>query len=192
MAEHTLEDADVVLWLVESTTLIGTGEHHTVEQLSGARTPMTLVINKIGTVKQQDEILIFTAVYKDVRRFAEIVPLSALRDESTDLLTELIFKYLPYGPQLYDEDTVTDQSICQVTSELIRGKALHLLSDEAPRGTTMAVEGMKECPNGIVGIDTSIVRERDSRKGIIIGEGGSMLKRIGTEVGEDIERMMGT
>ena len=178
--------------LVEPTTFIGAGERHIAEQLNKTRTPVILVINKIDTVKQQDEILTFMAAYKDVCRFAEIVPLSALKDKNTDLLTELIFKYLPYGPQFYDEDTVTDQPMRQIASELIREKALRLLSDEIPHGIAVTIEKMKERPNGIIDIDASIVCERDSHKGIIIGKGGSMLKRIGTEARKDIEHMMDT
>ena len=192
VAEHTLKDVDVVLWLVEPTTFIGAGERHIAEQLNKTRTPVILVINKIDTVMQQDEILTFMAAYKDVCRFAEIVPLSALKDKNTDLLTELIFKYLPYGPQFYDEDTVTDQPMRQIASELIREKALRLLSDEIPHGIAVTIEKMKERPNGIIDIDASIVCERDSHKGIIIGKGGSMLKRIGTEARKDIEHMMDT
>lgn len=192
VAEHTLKDVDVVLWLVEPTTFIGAGERHIAEQLNKTRTPVILVINKIDMVKQQDEILTFMAAYKDVCRFAEIVPLSALKDKNTDLLTELIFKYLPYGPQFYDEDTVTDQPMRQIASELIREKALRLLSDEIPHGIAVTIEKMKERPNGIIDIDASIVCERDSHKGIIIGKGGSMLKRIGTEARKDIEHMMDT
>ena len=192
VAEYTLKDVDVVLWLVEPTTFIGAGERHIAEQLNKTRTPVILVINKIDTVKQQDEILTFMAAYKDVCRFAEIVPLSALKDKNTDLLTELIFKYLPYGPQFYDEDTVTDQPMRQIASELIREKALRLLSDELPHGIAVTIEKMKERPNGIIDIDASIVCERDSHKGIIIGKGGSMLKRIGTEARKDIEHMMDT
>lgn len=192
VAEHTLKDVDVVLWLVEPTTFIGAGERHIAEQLNKTRTPVILVINKIDTVKQQDEILTFMAAYKDVCRFAEIVPLSALKDKNTDLLTELIFKYLPYGPQFYDEDTVTDQPMRQIASELIREKALRLLSDEIPHGIAVTIEKMKERPNGIIDIDASIVCERDSHKGIIIGKGGSMLKRIGTEARKNIEHMMDT
>ena len=130
------------------------------------------------------------AAYKDVCDFAEIVPLSALKEKNTDLLTELIFRYLPYGPQFYDEDTVTDQPMRQIAAELIREKALRLLNDEIPHGFAVTIERMKERPYGIMDIDASIVCERDSHKGIIIGKGGSMLKRIGTEARKDIEHMM--
>ena len=190
VAEHTLRDVDVILWLVEPSTFIGAGERHIAEQLNKVRTPIILVINKIDTVKNQDEILTFMAAYKDICDFAEIVPLSALKEKNTDLLTELIFKYLPYGPQFYDEDTVTDQPMRQIAAELIREKALRLLNDEIPHGIAVTIERMKERPDGIMDIDASIVCERDSHKGIIIGKGGSMLKRIGTEARKDIERMM--
>ena len=190
VAEHTLRDVDVILWLVEPSTFIGAGERHIAEQLNKVKTPIILVINKIDMVKNQDEILTFMAAYKDVCEFAEIVPLSALKEKNTDLLTELIFKYLPYGPQFYDEDTVTDQPMRQIAAELIREKALRLLNDEIPHGIAVTIERMKERPDGIMDIDASIVCERDSHKGIIIGKGGSMLKRIGTEARKDIERMM--
>ena len=144
VAEHTLKEVDVILWLVEPATFIGAGERHIAEQLKNVKTPVILVINKIDTVKNQDEILTFIAAYKDVCDFAEIVPLSALKDKNTDLLTELIFKYLPYGPQFYDEDTVTDQPMRQIAAELIREKALRLLDDEIPHGIAVTIEKMKE------------------------------------------------
>ena len=190
VAEHTLKDVDVILWLVEPSTFIGAGERHIAEQLNKVKTPIILVINKIDTVKNQDEILTFMAAYKDVCDFAEIVALSALKEKNTDLLTELIFRYLPYGPQFYDEDTVTDQPMRQIAAELIREKALRLLNDEIPHGIAVTIERMKERPDGIMDIEASIVCERDSHKGIIIGKGGSMLKRIGTEARKDIEHMM--
>lgn len=190
VAEHTLKEVDLVLWLVEPSTFIGAGERHIAEQLSGVKTPVILVINKIDQVKKQEEILTFIDAYKDICPFAEIVPLSALKDRNTDLLLELIFKYLPYGPQFYDEDTVTDQPMRQIAAELIREKALRLLNDEIPHGIAVTIERMKERPDGIMDIDASIVCERDSHKGIIIGKGGSMLKRIGTEARKDIEHMM--
>ena len=189
VAEHTLKDVDVVLWLVEPTTFIGAGERHIAEQLNKTRTPVILVINKIDTVKQQDEILTFMAAYKDVCRFAEIVPLSALKDKNTDLLTELIFKYLPYGPQFYDEDTITDQPQRQIVAEIIREKALHSLNEEIPHGIAVAIDRMK-MRKKIVDIDATIICERDSHKGIIIGKQGAMLKKIGSTARYEIEQML--
>ena len=193
VAEHTLKEVDVVLWLVEPTTFIGAGERHIAEQLSKVNTPVILVINKIDTIKVQEEILTFIAAYKDVCDFAEIVPLSALKDKNTDVLLEQIFKYLPYGPQFYEEDTVTDQPERAIVAEIIREKALHALDDEIPHGIAVYIDRMKERRGqNIIDIDATIVCERDSHKGIIIGKGGSMLKKIGTVARREIENMMET
>ena len=193
VAEHTLKEVDVVLWLVEPTTFIGAGERHIAEQLSKVNTPVILVINKIDTVKVQEEILTFIAAYKDVCDFAEIVPLSALKDKNTDVLLEQIFKYLPYGPQFYDEDTVTDQPMKQIVAELIREKALHALNDEIPHGIAVVIDSFEERRNArgpITDIDATIICERDSHKGIIIGKGGEMLKKIGTNARYEIEKQL--
>lgn len=192
VAEHTLKEVDVVLWLVEPSTFIGAGEQHIAEQLNQVKTPVILVINKIDTVKNQEEILTFINAYKDICRFAEIVPVSALKDKNTDLMLELIYKYLPEGPQYYDEDTVTDQPMRQICAELIREKALRLLNDEIPHGIAVTVEKMKERDNGIMDIEANIICERESHKGIIIGKGGAMLKRIGSAARREIESQLET
>ena len=193
VAEHTLKEVDVVLWLVEPTTFIGAGERHIAEQLQNVKTPVILVINKIDTIKNQDEILEFIAAYTRMcGSFAEIVPVSALKDKNTDLMLDLIYKYLPYGPQYYDEDTVTDQPMRQIAAELIREKALRLLSDEIPHGIAVTIEKMTERKNGMMDIEATIVCERDSHKGIIIGKGGAMLKRIGSAARREIEDLMDT
>ena len=182
----------MILWLVEPTTFIGAGERHIAEQLNRVKPPVILVINKIDTVKNQDEILTFINAYKDICPFAEIVPVSALRKRNTDVLLEQIFKYLPYGPQYYDEDPVTDQPMRQIAAELIREKALRLLSDEIPHGIAVTIEKMTERENGIMDIEASIICEKDSHKGIIIGKGGSMLKKIGSAARREIEDMIET
>ncbi len=192
VAEHTLKEVDLVMWLVEPTTFIGAGERHIAEQLQSVNTPVILVINKIDTLKNQEEILTFIDAYKDICKFAEIVPVSALKEKNTDLLTELIFKYLPYGPQFYDEDTVTDQPMRQIAAELIREKALRLLNEEIPHGIAVTIEKMTERKNGIMDIEATIVCERDSHKGIIIGKGGAMLKRIGSAARRELEEMLET
>ncbi|WP_349944312.1 GTPase Era [Lacrimispora sp. BS-2] len=192
VAERTLKEVDVVLWLVEPTTYIGAGEQHIAEQLSQVKTPVILVINKIDTLKNQEEILTFINAYKDVCHFAEIVPVSALKAKNTDLMLELIYKYLPKGPQYYDEDTVTDQPMRQISAELIREKALRLLNDEIPHGIAVTIEKMKERDNGIMDIEAEIICERESHKGIIIGKGGSMLKKIGSAARREIEGLMDT
>ena len=192
VAEHTLKEVDVILWLVEPTTFIGAGERHIAEQLKSVKTPVILIINKIDTVKNNEEILTFIAAYKDICQFAEIVPISALKDKSMDLLLELLYKYLPAGPQFYDEDTVTDQPMRQIAAELIREKALRLLDDEIPHGIAVTIEKMTERKNGLMDIEATIVCERDSHKGIIIGKGGSMLKKIGSQARVEIENLMDT
>ncbi len=192
VAEHTLKEVDVVLWLVEPTTFIGAGERHIAEQLKKTKAPVILVINKADTLKNKDEILIYMDAYKDLCPFAEIVPVSALKKKNTDLLTEIIFRYLPYGPMFYDEDTVTDQPMRQIASELIREKALHLLDDEIPHGIAVTIEKMSERPNGIIDIEATIICEKDSHKGIIIGKGGSMLKQIGSAARKELEKELET
>ena len=192
VAEKTLKEVDVILWLVEPTTFIGAGERHIAEQLSKIKTPVILVINKIDTVKSKEEILTFIAAYKDILNFAEIIPVSALKEMNIEDVKSSIFKYLPAGPQFYDEDTVTDQPMRQIAAELIREKALRMLDDEIPHGIAVVIDQMKERPNGIIDVDATIVCERDSHKGIIIGKGGSMLKRIGTAARMEIENQMDT
>ena len=191
VAEGTLNEVDVIMWLVEPTTYIGAGEQHIAELLSKLKTPVILAINKIDTVKDEEIIAKAIDTYKNVCPFAEIVPVSALRNQNTDKMTELLFQYLPYGPQYYDEDTVTDQPMRQIAAELIREKALRLLQDEIPHGIAVTIEQMKERDNGIFDIEATIVCERDSHKGIIIGKGGAMLKRIGSQARREIENLMG-
>lgn len=190
VAERTLKEVDLILWLVEPTTFIGAGERHIAEQLGRIKTPVVLVINKIDTVSKA-EILRYIDAYKDVADFAEIVPISALRAENTEELIDVIFKYMPYGPCFYDEDTITDQPERQIVAELVREKALRLLEDEIPHGITVLVERMKERPKGnIMDIDATIICERDSHKGIIIGKQGAMLKKIGTQARREIEELL--
>ena len=188
VAERTLNEVDVVLWLVEPTTFIGAGEKHIAEQLGKVKTPVILVINKVDVVKKED-ILTFIDAYRKIYDFAEIVPVSARNGDNTDELVKVILKYLPYGPQFYDEDTITDQPERQIVSELIREKALHCLNDEIPHGIAVAIDSMKY-RRKIVDIDATIICERDSHKGIIIGKQGAMLKKIGSTARFEIEKML--
>ena len=156
VAENTLSEVDVILWLVEPTNYIGAGERHIIEQLKRTTTPVILVINKVDTIEKDH-----------------------------------IFQYLPYGPQYYDEDTVTDQPERQIVAEIIREKALHALNDEIPHGIAVAIDAMKVRKNGkMVDIDATIICERDSHKGIIIGKKGAMLKKIGSNARFEIERLL--
>ena len=188
VAERTLEEVDVILWLVEPTDYIGAGERHIIEQLKKTKTPVILVINKIDTVKR-DSLLAFIDTYRKELDFREIVPVSALKGDNTEELVKCIFQYLPYGPAFYDEDTVTDQPMRQIVAELIREKALRLLEDEIPHGIAVSIESMKE-KGKICHIEATIVCERESHKGIIIGKGGQMLKKIGSAARPEIEDLL--
>ena len=188
IAERSLNEVDVVLWLVEPTTFIGAGERHIIEQLKKVKTPVILVINKIDMVKKED-LLPAIDVYRREYDFADIVPVSARSGDNTDELVKVIMKYLPYGPQFYDEDTITDQPERQIVAELIREKALHCLNEEIPHGIAVAIDRMK-MERKVMHIDATIICERDSHKGIIIGKQGSMLKKIGSTARYEIERLL--
>lgn len=188
VAQKTLSEVDVVLWLVEPSTYIGAGEQHILEQLKKGNTPVILVINKIDTVKKE-ALLEVIDTYRKEMDFAEIIPVSALKDKNTEDLIQTIFKYLPYGPAFYDEDTITDQPERQIVAEMIREKALRCLDDEVPHGIAVCIDNMKYTKS-IVNIDATIICERDSHKGIIIGKQGAMLKKIGTQARRDIENLL--
>ena len=188
VAERTMAVVDVILWLVEPTDYIGAGEQHIIEQLKKTKTPIILVINKIDTV-QKELILTYIDAYRKQLDFAEIVPVSALKKDGMEELIGCIMKYLPYGEPFYDEDTVTDQPMRQIVSELIREKALRCLEDEIPHGIAVTIEMMK-FRKRIVDIEATIVCERESHKGIIIGKQGGMLKKIGSLARPDIEELV--
>ena len=188
VAEKTLNEVDVALWLVEPSTFIGAGEQHIAKQLKKVKTPVVLVINKIDSVKRE-EVFPAIAAYKDIYNFAEIVPVSARNGDNTEELLRVVMRYLPYGPRFYDENTVTDQPERQIVAELIREKALHCLQDEIPHGIAVAIDRMK-VNNKVMHIDATIICERDSHKGIIIGKQGNMLKKIGSTARYEIEKML--
>lgn len=189
VAEHTLKEVDVILFLVEPTDYIGAGEKHIIEQLKKANTPVILLINKIDKVQKKEELLLYIDAYRKEMEFDQIIPVSAKNGEGTEDLLKTIFDYLPYGPMFYDEDTVTDQPERQIVAELIREQALRLLEDEIPHGIAVSVDTMKKRKR-IMDVDATIICERDSHKGIIIGKGGGMLKRIGTNARKGIEDLL--
>ncbi len=189
VAERTLNEVDVVLWLVEPTTFIGAGEQHIAKQLGRVKTPVILVINKTDSVPTE-KVLESINAYKDIYDFAEIVPVSARSGANTEELLKTVMKYLPYGPQFYDEDTITDQPERQIVAEIIREKALHSLNEEIPHGIAVAIDQMKK-KGKVTHIDATIICERDSHKGIIIGKQGNMLKKIGSTARYEIEQLLG-
>ncbi len=188
VAQRSLKEVDVILYLVEPSDFIGPGERHIIDQLRTLPTPVILVINKIDTVKRE-ELLGFIDTYRREMEFAEIVPVSALKSDNLKELIKCIMLYLPCGPAFFDEDTVTDQPERQIVAELIREKALRRLEEEIPHGIAVTIEKMKWRRN-IVEIDATIICEKNSHKGIIIGKQGVMLKKIGTDARRDIENML--
>lgn len=235
VAKSTLEEVDVVLWLVEPSTYIGATEKGIIEDLRGCKKPVILVINKVDTVSK-DDLQKFEDAYKKEMDFARIVKASALKRTNIDEVMVAIKEFLPVGPPFYDEDTLTDQPERQIVAEIIREKALRLLQDEVPHGIAVTIESMKTRapkeekpkkkrhqhppkpsklkamaeldamldangisgetedfydPEGIMDIDATIICERDSHKGIVIGKGGAMLKKIGSTARKDIENLLG-
>lgn len=191
VSTRTLRDVDLVLWLVEPGTFIGEGDEHIFEILSNVEVPVILAVNKVDSLKQKDDILEVIAKYSSKMNFADIVPVSALKGTNTDELLKVIFKYLSEGPMYYDEDTVTDQPIKQIASELIREKALKFLQDEIPHGIAVEIDTWSyRKGGGMVDIEAAVVCEKDSHKGIIIGKGGGMLKKIGSAARKDIENLL--
>ena len=189
-ALSTLNDADVILWLVEASTYIGNNEQFIIGELKKLHVPVILVMNKIDKV-EKEELPKDILAYKDVLDFAEIVPISAKKDDNLDVLIEQIFKHLPEGPLYYEPDTLTNQSVKQIVSEIIREKALLNLSDEVPHGIAVVVNKYKEREGDeIVDIEADIICEKESHKGIVIGKGGAMLKKIGTASRYEIEHLI--
>lgn len=187
----TLKDADVVLWLVEPSDFIGAGDRQIAERLLSVGKPVILVINKTDTV-DKGKLGGIIAAWSKVMDFSDIVCVSALRSVNLDELTGEILKLLPEGPKYYDEEVVTDQTMRQIASEIIREKALRALNEEVPHGIAVVIDSFKERSEDLTAIEASIICERTGHKAIVIGKGGSMLKKIGTEARRDIEEMLGT
>lgn len=191
VASQSMRNVDVILWLVEPSDDIGEGEQHIIRQLKTIKIPVILVINKIDTVKKP-ELLKEIDAYRKVYDFSEIIPVSALTGENVKDILDTLFGYLSEGPYFYDEDTVTDQPMRQIAAELIREKALRNLEKEIPHGIAVVIDKMEYRKNGkgIYDIEATIICERDSHKGIIIGKGGAMLKKIGSLARPEIENLL--
>ena len=191
VSDKTIGDADVILWLVEPTSYIGYGDRDIEKKKKKQKKPVILIINKIDTIdkKKAPEIL---EAWEKVLAFDDIIVVSALRGLNVEEVIRAILKRLPEGPQYYDEEVVTDQNMRQLAAEIIREKALRALNEEVPHGIAVQIDSYKERSEDLTAIEASIICERDSHKGIIIGKGGSMLKKIGTAARRDIEEMTGT
>ena len=189
VARKSIVDVDAVIWIVEPKTYIGAGELSIIEELKKAKdVAIFLVINKMDTIKK-DEVLAVIDTYSKQMEFAEIIPVSAKTGKGVPELIDCLLDYLPEGDAFFDEDTITDQPERQIVAELIREKALWCLEDEIPHGIAVTIESMN-FDKKLCSIDATIVCERESHKGIIIGKNGSMLKKIGSLARPDIEDML--
>lgn len=191
-AETTLNEVDIVLYLIEPFEKIKDSDMAILERLKNVKTPVFLIINKIDTTSPEELLKVIDA-YKDIYDFAEIIPISALKSKNKEDLLKAIKKYLPEGPQYFPADMITDQPERQLAAEIIREKALYLLQEEIPHGIAVEITSMKlRKDKNITDIEATLYCERDSHKGIIIGKQGSMLKKIGTNARKDIQRLLGS
>ncbi|MBP5454407.1 MAG: GTPase Era [Lachnospiraceae bacterium] len=187
-ANSSIKDADVVLFMIEANKPIGNAEKDIIGDLKKVSQPKILVINKVDAIKKEALIGVIEEASK-LDKFDEIVPVSATEGTNCDELVKTIMKYLPFGEPFYDEDTITDQPVRQIAAEMIREKALHALNEEIPHGIAVMIETM-DFSRKVVQIEATIVCEKESHKGIIIGKGGAMLKKIGTNARYEIEKMI--
>lgn len=192
VAKNTLKEVDVILFMVNATEPIGAGDKMIMELLQDNKTPVFLIINKIDQI-HPDEILAIIDSYKEEYDFAEIVPISALQGNNVDRLLSTIESYLPEGPQYYPADQVTDHPERFIISELIREKVLHVTREEIPHSIAVVIEQIKkEESKELINVSATIIVERDSQKGIVIGKRGALLKEIGTKARHDIEMLLGS
>ncbi|MCL6471675.1 MAG: GTPase Era [Firmicutes bacterium] len=192
VARNTLKDVDAVIFMVDASKIIGSGDLFIAGELSGLNTPKILVLNKIDKIKPQD-LEVQLEVARQLGRFDDIIPISAITGENVDKLTEKLIGLLPEGPKYYPDDVITDQPERMVAAEFIREKVLELTREEVPHSVAVEVQEMKPRKDGeIVDIFATIFVERESQKGILIGKEGRMLKEIGSRARAEIEQLLGS
>lgn len=188
-AEDSIKDVDLVLFLTTPQDDIGGGDRYILENIREAQVPVFLVLNKIdeNPASRTAETL---KNYSEFFNFQEIVPVSALKKKNTDELLDLMVKYMPEGPKYYPDDAITDKQEKFIVAEIIREKALRLLSKEVPHGIAIEIIFIRKDSKGIYNIEANILCEKESHKGIIIGKNGSMLKKISSYARMDIEKFL--
>ncbi|WP_394233002.1 GTPase Era [Niallia oryzisoli] len=192
VAQNTLKEVDLILFMVNAEEGFGRGEEFILEKFQTVKTPIFLIINKIDRI-HPDKLLTVIESYKEKYHFAEIIPISALEGNNVETLLEQVKKYLPEGPMYYPADQVTDHPERFIVAELIREKALHLTREEIPHSLAVVIEKMERRQDQeMVHVMATIIIERDSQKGIIIGKQGKMLKEIGKRARADIENLLGS
>lgn len=193
VSKNTLREVDIIMFMVNAEQGLGKGDEFILELLEGTKTPVFLVVNKIDQI-HPEELVQIIETYKGKFPFAEIVPISALQGNNVDQLLETIETYLPEGPQYYPADQVTDHPERFIISEMIREKVLHLTREEIPHSIAVVIDKIKrdEENENMIRVQATIMVERDSQKGIVIGKRGSLLKTVGTEARKDIEMLLGS
>lgn len=190
-AVDSLKEVEAVLFLVAANEKRGPGDNFIIEQLQKVKVPVYLCINKIDTLTKEDLLKVIVS-YQDAYPFAGVIPISALEKENLDVLLDELTSKLPEGPQYFPEDMITDQPERLLISDMIREKILLTTRDEVPHSIAVEVEEMKTRDDGTTYIRATIFVERDSQKGIIIGNKGAMLKQLGAQSRLDIQRLLGT
>ncbi|KEF38149.1 GTP-binding protein Era [Schinkia azotoformans MEV2011] len=192
VAQNTLNEVDLILFMINAVEGFGKGDQFIIERLKQTNQPVFLVINKIDQV-HPDELITLIDQYKGMYPFKEIIPISALEGNNVTTLLEQIEKYMPNGPQYYPADQVTDHPERFIITELIREKVLHLTREEIPHSIAVVMDSLERRGDGnTVYIAATIIVERDSQKGIVIGKQGKMLKEVGRLARIDIEALLGS
>ncbi len=191
VAAETMKEVDLILFLVEATSAPGSLDVSIAEQLSKLKTPVFLIVNKVDIVAK-DKLFSIIDSYSKLMDFKAIIPISALKQDGTDIILKEAIKYIPEGPQFFSEDTLTDQPEKVIAAEMIREKVLLNLDEEVPHGVGVEVMSFKEREDGMINIQATIYCEKSSHKGIIIGKQGVMLKKIGSAARYEIERLLDT
>ncbi|APH04344.1 GTPase Era [Bacillus weihaiensis] len=192
VAQNTLKEVDLILFMINAEEGFGRGDEFIIERLKQTKTPVFLIINKLDTV-HPDELLPLIQQYKDMYPFQEIIPISALQGNNVETLLQQIENVLPEGPQYYPEDQVTDHPERFIITELIREKVLHLTREEIPHSVAVVMDTLERRENNkSIYVGATIIVERDSQKGIVIGKQGSMLKEVGKRARIDIEALLGS
>ena len=192
VVKESVADVDAVMLLVEPIPNVGGPEEQLIARMKKLSCPAVLVINKVDTLDKKEELLEVIQTYEQAHQFQAVVPISAKTGEGVDELLDVLEGYLPQGPQLFPEDMTSDQPERQMMAEILREKLLLCLDKEIPHGTAVEITRFAERDDEVVEVEATIYCEKNSHKGIIIGKGGSMLKKVSTLARQDMERFMGT
>ena len=192
VVKESVADVDAVMLLVEPIPNVGGPEEQLIARMKKLSCPAVLVINKVDTLDKKEKLLEVIQTYEQAHQFQAVVPISAKTGEGVDELLDVLESYLPQGPQLFPEDMTSDQPERQMMAEILREKLLLCLDKEIPHGTAVEITRFAERDDEVVEVEATIYCEKNSHKGIIIGKGGGMLKKVSTLARQDMERFMGT